>query len=111
MAPKNTTEQKIQIPNREQILTVGDLADFREDLLSEINRMFKEHNGEPGKKWLKSSEIKKLLGISHGFLQQLRDSGTLPFIKIGGSIYYEVEDIQKMMLSHKLQKQDFLSLI
>ncbi|RRN77387.1 DNA-binding protein, partial [Pseudoxanthomonas sp. SGD-10] len=44
---------------------------------------------------------KKILGISHGFLQTLRDSGTLPFTKIGGSIYYDFEDITKMMSANK----------
>ncbi|WP_240663121.1 helix-turn-helix domain-containing protein [Mucilaginibacter limnophilus] len=42
-----------------------------------------------------------MLGISHGFLQSLRDSGILPFTKIGGSIYYDYEDITLMMARNK----------
>ena len=90
------------VPNRNQILTLGDLIEFKEDMLQEVKRIMKEcANGAPGKKWLKSAEVKKLLGISHGFLQSLRDSGVLPFTKIGGSIYYDYEDITFMMSTNK----------
>ena len=103
MAPKNNFQSALTIPNREQLLTVGDLHDFREELLTEIQTIFKTLGGTPGKQWLKSAEVKKLLGISHGFLQRLRDYGTLPYSKIGGSIYYAVSDIQKMMEDNRLQ--------
>jgi len=84
------------------ILTMGDLVEFKEDMLQEIKCIMKAYvSGAPGKKWLKSAEVKKLLGISHGFLQSLRDSGVLPFTKIGGSIYYDYEDITFMMSANK----------
>jgi hypothetical protein len=90
------------VPNRNQILTLGDLVEFKEDMLQEVKRAMKECvSGSPGKRWLKSAEVKKLLGISHGFLQSLRDSGVLPFTKIGGSIYYDYEDITFMMSANK----------
>lgn len=90
------------VANRNQILTLGDLVEFKEDMLQEVKRIMKECvSGSPGKKWLKSAEVKKLLGISHGFLQSLRDSGVLPFTKIGGSIYYDYEDITFMMSANK----------
>lgn len=89
-------------PTRDQILTQSDLIEFKEDMLQEFKRIIKECvSGAPGKKWLKSTEVKKLLGISHGFLQSLRDTGVLPFTKIGGSIYYDYEDITLMMATNK----------
>ncbi|MEO8947086.1 MAG: helix-turn-helix domain-containing protein [Mucilaginibacter sp.] len=90
------------VPTRDQIVTQGDLLELKEDMLQELKRIIKECvSGQPGKKWLKSAEVKKLLGISHGFLQSLRDSGVLPFTKIGGSIYYDYEDITFMMSTNK----------
>ncbi len=94
------------IPTEDQLLTLGDLEDFKDEMLNELKRIIKECIGQPGKKWLKSSEVKKLLGISHGFLQTLRDTGILPFSKIGGAIYYDIEDISLMMESHKVSKED-----
>ena len=66
------TEQRAKmsgiVPTRDQILTQGDLVEFKEDMLQEFKRIIREClNGQPGKKWLKSAEVKKLLGISHGF--------------------------------------------
>lgn len=99
------TEQRSRmgmVPTRNQILTLGDLEDFKNEILQEVKRIVKECvNGAPGKKWLKSAEVKKLLGISHGFLQSLRDNGVLPFTKIGGSIYYDYDDITFMMSANK----------
>lgn len=50
------------VPNRNQILTLGDLIEFKEDMLQEVKRIMKEcASGAPGKKWLKSAEVKKCL--------------------------------------------------
>jgi len=46
---------------------------------------------------LKSYEVRKLLGISPGTLQNLRLNETLPYTKIGGLMYYRYEDIRKLM--------------
>lgn len=80
-----------------EILTTDDLREFKIELLTEFKKMLKEQNGQPAKKWLKSYEVKKLLGISPGTLQNLRVNGTLPFTKIGGQMFYDYEDIRKML--------------
>jgi hypothetical protein len=88
---------------REQILTVDDLEVFKNNLLLEMKKMAKELLGSPGKKWLKSYEVKKLLSISPGTLQNLRVNGTLPYTKIGSVILYDYDDIQKMLSAHRKQ--------
>ena len=86
-----------------EIITTDDLREFKMDLLGEIKQLFKEHNGQPSKKWLKSYEVRKILNISPGTLQNLRLNGTLPFTKIGGVMYYDYADIQEMLQSRKQQ--------
>ena len=54
------------------------------------------------KKWLKSTEVRKLLGISPGTLQNLRINGTLPYSKIGGVIYYDHEEIQNILAQNRV---------
>jgi predicted site-specific integrase-resolvase len=49
------------------------------------------------KKWLKSNEVRKLLNISPGTLQNLRINGTLRYTKMGSIIYYKQEDINKVL--------------
>jgi helix-turn-helix protein len=90
---------------RDQIVTIADLKDFKTDLLLSIKSMIHANHGQPVKRWLKSFEVKKLLGISPGTLQTLRSKGTLPFTRIGGIIYYDSEDVQKMLTE---RKQNFL---
>jgi len=90
-----------------QIITTDDLREFKVELLDEIKRLFKENNGQPSKKWLKSYEVRKVLNISPGTLQNLRLNGTLPFTKVGGVIYYDAGDIHEMLQSRKSQASVF----
>jgi hypothetical protein len=84
-----------------QILTTDDLREFKVELVSEIEKLFRQNGIQPVKKWLKSKEVRKLLTISPGTLQTLRINQTLTYSKIGGVIYYDYEDILKMINSNK----------
>ncbi len=83
------------------IITLEDLQHFKQELLAEIRQIFKQTQDSEPKKRLKSNEVKELLSVSSGTIQNLRANGTLPFTKIGGGIFYDYEDIQKMMEEHK----------
>jgi hypothetical protein len=86
-----------------EIITKDDLDEFREKLLNDIRAII----GIPGderKKLLKSYQVKNMLKISSGTLQNLRLNGTLPFTKIGGIIYYKYEDIIKIFDNNKKKK-------
>jgi len=108
MTIANNSSNHEQQYQRPQLLTVEDLMEFKKSLLTELRQLLKELSGQPGRKWLKSFEVKKLLGISPGTLQNLRINGTLPFTKIGGVILYDYEDIQRMLTNHKhIQKLKF----
>ena len=85
-----------------QIVTTEDIHVFKSELVEEFKKLLRQNGIQPVKKWLKSSEIRKLLSISPGTLQNMRINGTLPFTKIGGVIYYDHEDIQKMLQSNKV---------
>lgn len=100
MSEMENRKQKIY---REQLITVDDLQDFKLELLSEIKCLLKGTGASLGKKWMKSEEVREMLGLSIGKLQTLRINGTLPFTKIGGVIYYDHEDIVNMMVARKIQ--------
>ena len=80
-------------------------SEFKLELLKEIKLLFAAHHGQPTKKWLKSYEVRKLLGISPGTLQNMRINGTLAFTKIGGVIFYDSEEIQKMMVENRVNNR------
>ena len=79
------------------ILTKEDLQEFKTELLADIKKIVKGDDNASSKKWLKSKEVIKLLNISPGTLQNLRINGTLKYKRIGGIIYYNYEDIVKML--------------
>jgi hypothetical protein len=82
---------------KEMLATKADLLEFREEILDAIQKV--SVKSETNKKWLKSSEVKKLLGISTGTLQSMRITGKLNHSKVGGIYFYDVEQIEKMIQS------------
>ncbi len=86
-----------------EIITQDDLREFKIELLADIKKLLKQNLGSNQKKWLKSYEVRELLNISPGTLQHLRVSGTLPFTKVGGTIYYDFNDIHNMISENKIQ--------
>ena len=88
-----------------KIITPEDLNDFKYDLLDNIKKLIGHQSGSKAQKWLKSPEVRKLLGLSTGTLQNLRINGTLPYTKMGGIIYYDYEEIMNVMENNCVNKK------
>ena len=84
-----------------EVITREDLNEFRHLLLNDIKELLKA-NTQPSKQWLKSKEVRKLLNISPGTLQTLRINKTLSYTKIGGILYYNNADIEKLLSANKV---------
>ncbi|SHK50629.1 helix-turn-helix domain-containing protein [Epilithonimonas mollis] len=82
------------------IITKEDLQEFKNELLKDIKNLFNIKTSEQ-KLWLRSSEVKELLNISSGTLQNLRNEGTITYTRIGGTLYYNYKDIEKMLRGNK----------
>ncbi|SDQ01609.1 Helix-turn-helix domain-containing protein [Mucilaginibacter sp. OK268] len=78
------------------LITKEDLRQFKNEMLTEMKHLLKPGLGQ-SKRWLKSYEVRKLLNISPGTLQNLRVNSTLRYTKIGGLLYYKLEDIQALL--------------
>jgi len=83
-----------------EIITKQDLEDFRIKLLQDIKELLSGKTEEP-KKWLKSYQVRNLLKISPGTLQNLRINGTLTYSKVGSIFYYRYEDILRLLEGKK----------
>ncbi len=79
-----------------EVLTKDDLQKFKIELLEDISNLFQIRTTEQ-KLWLRTSEVRKMLNMSAGTLKNLRIKGQLKCSKIGGIIYYDYRDIEKMM--------------
>ena len=85
-----------------EVITREDLNEFRTLLLSDLNTMFNS-NPQQQKQWLKSSEVRKLLNISPGTLQNFRVNGIITYTKIGGILYYSNNDLEKVLETNKVE--------
>ncbi|GGG49514.1 helix-turn-helix domain-containing protein [Bizionia arctica] len=87
------------------IITTEDLREFKLELLDDLKAIMNHNSGFTPKKWLKSPEVRDFLSISPGTLQNLRINGILPYTKVGGVIYYDYEEIQKVMEDNKIHNK------
>lgn len=92
LLPHNQSKQIMAV----EIVTKEDLQIFKAELFSELQHLMNT-NDNPTKKWLRSPEVRKLLNISLGTLQNLRINGTLKTQKIGGIIYYDYAVIENLL--------------
>ncbi|MFX1707380.1 helix-turn-helix domain-containing protein [Chitinophaga sp. CC14] len=82
------SEQDLENLKNEEVKEIGELR----KLLEQVTAMF-----NPPRQWLKSYEVRDLMGISGGTLQNMRNNGTLASKKVGGLMYYKYSDILKLM--------------
>ena len=89
-----------------QVLTREDLETFKNELFTELKDLISEtaknkSKNEPPVSLLKSHQVQRMLGISPGTLQNLRINGTIPYSKVGGVIFYSVDDINAILKRNK----------
>ena len=84
-----------------EVITREDLNEFRSLLLKDLKEII-QSKPQQTKQWLKSNEVRKLLNISPGTLQNLRINGTLSYTKIGGIMYYNNADLEKLLQENKV---------
>lgn len=83
--------------SKDRPVTLADLDQLRRDLIKEVTYLLNQKQTVIEKRWLKSYEVRKMLKISPGTLQHLRDSEKIPFTRVGGLIYYEQGAIEKIL--------------
>ena len=72
-----------------EVITRDEFNSFKKEVLAALKS--KENNQE--KKFLRSSEMRKLFNISAGTLQNMRINGTIPYSKIGTTILYDYDKV------------------
>ena len=79
-----------------EVITKEDLQQFKIELLGDIKELLQGRN-ETTKKWLRSADVRKLLHISPGTLQNLRITQKLKPQKVGGILYYDYSEIENLL--------------
>ncbi|SOD12258.1 helix-turn-helix domain-containing protein [Pedobacter xixiisoli] len=79
------------------LITREDLEAFKKELFEKLEKFNINNKSYKEKQWLRSSEVRKLLKISAGTLQNLRIKGVLKYEKLGGIFYYAHSDIEQLL--------------
>jgi hypothetical protein len=53
-------------------------------------------------KWLRSKDVRKMLGISDSTLQTMRIKGTIPAYKLGPTWFYREDEILNALLGNRV---------
>lgn len=79
--------------NEDRLITLKDLLKIKEEIIAEVKKYVKIDDGD---KWIKTKELRKILDLSGGTLQYLRNNNKITFSRVGRTIYYLKSDVDKM---------------
>lgn len=80
------------------------LRQAAEEILREIGPKFRlDERDRPGKNWLTNAEAVEYLGLSRPTLARYRADGTLPYSKVGSSVFYRLSDVEGLLESRVTQ--------
>ena len=82
-----------------EVITKDDLKTLKQEIITELKTILGSKTEQ--KMWLKSADVRELLNISPGTLQNLRVNGTLPYTKMGKTMYYEYDDVVNILTQNK----------
>lgn len=83
-----------------EVLTKEDLQLFRVQLLSDIRTMLlslNPHAGNQKMEGFKTGDVRNVLGCSVNKLMSLRIARKIRWKKIGGTVYYNREDVKRLL--------------
>ena len=76
------------------LVTKEDLQQFRFQLIGDLKRIIEQHIEKPSAlEWVKSKQVREMLHVSPGTLQNLRIQGKIKPKKIGGTWYYNLKEL------------------
>lgn len=97
---------KKNVNNLNLAVVPEDFLTRMESEISELKELLRVKNeDEINSKWIESSEIPKLLGISRKTWQTYRDRRLIPFSQIGSKIYVKRSDLENFMNSHCIKSK------
>lgn len=80
---------------------------FEEEFFDRIKQIIDEKFNKKFEQpsWLRSKDVRKMLGISDATLQSLRVSGNIPSYRLGSSWYYKYDEIIAALESNRTGRE------
>ena len=63
-----------------------------------------QNTSKPKKVWFRTNEAAEYLSLSTTQLHLLKQNGTIPYSKIGGTLYFKKSDIDSILEENKAQE-------
>jgi len=83
------------------IATKADIAQAKAEIIAFIKQTLSESDIKTSstqtKEYLRSRDVKAMLGVSDNKLKDMRIKGEIPFIKKGDTYFYPTKEFQKSM--------------
>lgn len=83
------------------VITKEDFDNFKNELLTEIKSLFESNIKK--QQWIRSKDVREMLGISDAKLQNMRINKTIPAYYLDGTWFYKYEEIVEVMEKNKLR--------
>ena len=81
-----------------EVITREEFNSFKKEVLEAL----KPVSSNQEKKFLRSSEMRKMFNISAGTLQNMRINGTLPYSKVGTTILYDYDVVLAILNKNRV---------
>ncbi|MFV8335944.1 helix-turn-helix domain-containing protein [Flavobacterium sp. RSP29] len=81
-----------------EVITREEFNSFKQEVLEAL----KPVRSNQEKKFLRSSEMRKMFNISAGTLQNMRINGTLPYSKVGTTILYDYDEVLAILSKNRV---------
>lgn len=81
--------------NANELLTKRDLFEFEQRLFAKLANT---QESKKSRRYGRTKDIQKIFGISASTIQNLRNQGKISFTKMGGTIIYDLDDIEATLL-------------
>jgi len=85
-----------------ELISKSDLESLEERIVEKLTTNLSSQKNQS--KWLRSANVCKLLGICANTLKKYRVEGLLPYSTIGNTIFYNYNDINKVLLERKKER-------
>jgi hypothetical protein len=92
------------------MITMQELLVVKAEILQEIRTLMTTTPSKvPQRQWLKTWEVKEMLGISLGTLRNMRKNGEIEYTKVGGLLFYNYHHIMQLIEKNKknIQKPNY----
>ena len=80
-----------------QRIIINQLKYLREEFLDDLLDILEQRRTTPRRRWLKSHEVQRMLGISPNTLHKLRLKKKLPCSRVEGIIFYDYYDVVHLL--------------